>query len=116
MELTMLSKSQIKLIEKRIALGKIWPWFAWILLLGWGGAWIYSFYRIPIIANPFYVLEKLETNQIEHSTLIVLSGICPLLFNTIGFVFLVLIILFIDRMLTEKKFLEIIDILREPKG
>jgi hypothetical protein len=110
-ELAMLTQSQKKFIDNRMRLHKYWPWITALLALLWGGVSLFFYFRYPLFANPFFVIEQLEKNQVEPTTMILLSAMSPIFVMTIGFLLLVLIIFFADRMLTEKKLLQIIGIL-----
>ena len=65
-----------------------------------------------LIANPFFVIDQLEQNQLDPTTVIILSAMSPVFVMIVGFLLLMLILFFADRMLTEKKLLQIIDILK----
>ena len=108
----MLTQSQKKFIDKRTRLLKIWPSFVAVLVILWGGASLFFYFRFPLFANPFFVIEQLEKNQLEPTTMMLLSAMLPVIVMTVSFLLLILILLFTDRMLTEKKLLKIIDILK----
>ena len=84
-----------------------------MLVLLWAGGSLFMFFRFPLIANPLFVMEKLEQNQLDPVTLVLLSGMSPIFVTAMGFLLLMLILFFADRMLTEKRLLQIIDTLKE---
>jgi hypothetical protein len=112
----MLTPEQEKYLVKRTALQKIWPWAAGLLVLIWVGGMAAFFLRLPLLANPFLMIERLESGGVPSSSLVVYAAMVPLLFHFIGFLMAVLILFMVDRMLGEKKLLEIVRRLREGQG
>jgi Na+/proline symporter len=108
----MLTQSQKEFIDKRTRLHKYWPSMVAVLALLWGGASLFFYFRFPLFANPFFVIEQLEKNRLEPTTMMLLSAMLPVIVMSVSFLLLILILLFADRMLTEKKLLKIIDILK----
>ena len=90
----MLTQLQKEFIDKRMRLHKYWPWITALLALLWGGVSLFFYFRYPLFANPFFVIEQLEKNRVEPTTMILLSAMSPIFVMTIGFLLLVLIILF----------------------
>jgi len=112
----MLTPEQEKYLARRSSRQKIWPWAGGLLALIWLGGMAALFLRLPLLANPFHMLEQLEANRVPASSLVLYSGMLPLLFHMAAFLMLVLIVFFVDRMLGERKFLAIVSRLREGQG
>jgi len=76
--------------------------------------WGYLFLNIPLLVNPFYVLNQTEKGEISVSSLILLATMGSMAFLIIGFILLAFIVfMFFTGMANERKLIAIIDILRK---
>ena len=107
----MLPPEQERYVSHRTSLQKIWPWAAGFMAVIWAGGLAALFWRLPLLANPFLMIEKLEAGELTEASLTVFTAMAPLLMHGAIFLLLVLIFFFVDRMLGEKKLLEIISTL-----
>lgn len=82
----------------------------------WFGFCVYAYLKVPMLANPVYLMDKMQNNQLETSTLYLLAGMSPVLFITTSLVVTCLLIAIFDFMKREESLLKIIQTLRERKN
>ncbi|MCD4784498.1 MAG: hypothetical protein K8T10_11810 [Candidatus Eremiobacteraeota bacterium] len=111
----MLSDDDLKFIEKRKKINKYWPIIGITLPLMLISVFLYLFLRTPKLANPYHVVDLLNTNKLDPTSMSILSVICPL---TIDFLFITMGILIIYVWLAvkmERKYIRMIDELKADK-
>ncbi len=110
----MLTEKQEIFLSQRKSFTKSGSWIGTILLLIVIIFWSYLFLNIPLLINPFFVLNQIEKGEIFHSTLALLATMGSMAFLIIGFVLIVLIVsIFFIGTTNERKLIAIINVLRK---
>ena len=112
----MLADPQEKFIEKRRRSVKRWKWRASLILVPAGAFWVYGFFRMPLLFNPFHFVEQMKTDAVAPAHLFVLASAGSMF----GFLSLGLVLAFAIASYaftqTEKKYLDIIGTLQGNTG
>ncbi|MCB1615813.1 MAG: hypothetical protein KDI30_07345 [Pseudomonadales bacterium] len=107
-----MNDEQNSFLAKREKLTRQWKW-AGSVLLGWSVLlYGYLFFFSPLLANPFYVIERIKEGDMERSTLELMAVLLPVVTGTLFLVLLVFILLSFVIFKNEKKYQEIIAAMR----
>lgn len=103
-----LSYEEQRFVEKRASLMRTWRYVGTIMLAMIIGFGVWLFFSKPLLADPFIVMTKLESNSIPESTMALMAGILPVVI-LMCIVLAISIILFVFASFSnEKKYLKII--------
>lgn len=65
---------------------------ATVLLAVWLGGWIFLTVRVPLLGNPFHVIDRLQRNDLEPGTLTLVAAIGPIVLHLLGLMTAVLLL------------------------
>lgn len=107
----MLFDAELKYIDRRTRLIRIWRYVGLAVLLILVLFTCYLFLNSPLLINPFHVTEQIEAGAIPQSTLLIMAAMMPL----VMFVMVVLVVFPCAAFAIERKLLAIIQKLRDRK-
>lgn len=107
-----LNQDEVRFLGRRRKLISAWRYAGPLTLLLIFGLAIFLGLRSPMMVNPFAIIERLEAGTLAQSTLEMMAMFVPLLVITICFILIVLIQLMYVAFSNEKKYLQIIDLLK----
>lgn len=96
-------------LARRRRSAKSWPLVGMLLLLGILAFLVWLFLRNPLLVNPFEVASRLEAGTIERSTMMLMTGMLPVMSLACFFILLVMIIFVFTAFSNENKYIKIID-------
>jgi len=96
-------------LKKRRGLLRAWRYAGPLLLLMVGVLAVYVFIRTPMMINPFAVIAALEAGTLAPDMLRLMAVFVPMLFVTVCFLLVVLVLLMYVAFANERKYLEILD-------
>ncbi len=111
-----LDQTQRKFLQQRRKLIRTWRWMGLSLLLAMAATMIWLWIEQPLLVNPYEVIDRLESGEIENSTLAVMAMMLPLLFLICFFLLAVVVLFAYISFSNEKKHLSIIDTLNSDGG
>lgn len=85
----MLSEAEHRFLEERRRRNRFGRPAMIGVVVVWAGFWAGLVVKVPLLANPFAVAERLRADQLEPSTTATLAAMCPLLFTVVGVLVLV---------------------------
>ena len=56
------------------------------LLVVWVAGWIFVAIRVPLLGNPFHLIDRLQRNDVEPGTLALVAGIGSIALQLLGLV------------------------------
>jgi hypothetical protein len=74
-------------------------------LVVWLSLWIFLYVRIPLLANPLQVIDRLQRDQIMPGTVVTMASALPVAFTLFGVLLTILLILAWSRIRTERHLL-----------
>jgi uncharacterized BrkB/YihY/UPF0761 family membrane protein len=104
-----LNQQQNSFLEKRRKLVKSWSYVGPLMMLLVLGLAAYVYVKSPLLINPYEVLARLQSGSIEQSTLMTMAVILPIVFITVCFLLIVLIVMLYAAIANEKKYIEILN-------
>ena len=111
----MLFDAELKYIDRRTRLIRIWRYVGLAVLLILVLFTCYLFLNSPLLINPFHVTEQIEAGAISQSTLLIMAAMMPLVMLLVMFVMVVLVVFLYAAFANERKLLAIIQKLRDKK-
>lgn len=99
---------QLRFLEKRRQLLKYWKpimGITAVLLIGLA-VWLYI--SAPLFANPLHTLERLESEDLDTVSLMLMAAMVPVLVTTILFLLLLLLLFTADSLHREDKYQKIV--------
>lgn len=111
-----LNEKQNRYLQKRQATLKAWKYAGPLMLIGVIGFVIYLFTAVPLLINPFEILSRLESGTLGISSMEVIAVILPIMSLLVCFLLLVIIALMHSAISNEKRYLDIIEILRRARS
>ncbi len=107
-----LTPSEERFVAKRKAMLR--PFFFVMVLCAVAvvGFWVYEIFATPLLADPFHVLERLEEDSLDETTLVTMAAFCPLLFSLVMVMALALMAFAAGFARREMKYLTLMDRLR----
>lgn len=108
-----LTVQQQDFIIRRVKMLKTWPIALTAVLLGFIGLCVYLYIRVPQMVDPMHVAEKIENKEFEVETLQTMALMLPVVFLILIAVMFALIIFVHIGMMKERKYLKIIDAMRD---
>jgi hypothetical protein len=108
-----LTRAQEDFLLKRKKLVQSWPFVGTFLLLFllFIAGWMY--FHNPLLVNPFAVAAEVDAASLDPSTLILMAILLPVGILVAFFVLTVLVLLGFGVIFNEKKYQQIIDVLKE---
>ncbi len=96
-------------LQRRKKLITAWRLVGPLALSGLTVLFVWLYFKVPLLANPFEAAERLGSGAIDESTLATMSLLLPVMVSLCFFV-LVAIILFVYAMISnEKRYIKAID-------
>lgn len=80
-----------------------------LVFLAWLGFCTYLYFRVPLLANPWYVGDQIAANAVDTRMLAMLAALCPLAILMVGFVFACLLVFVWGWARMERRYLEILE-------
>lgn len=111
----MLEDNDQNFIKKRTRLIKLWPITGGLCISILLGLIAWLFFKNPLLANPFYVIDRLKENSIDISMLTLMAGILPIVVLSALLLCVVLVLLGFIMFSHEKKYLRLISELSSDK-
>jgi hypothetical protein len=75
-----LSEQEQAFLARRAKLLKAWPYADTTLLITLIGFSAHLFWRVPMLANPYAALARIEANSVPASTMMLSAVLLPILF------------------------------------
>ena len=103
-----LNKQQKTLIERRTNLVRIWPIAGGISLALSFGLLLWLVFAHPLLANPFYVMARIEEGSVPVTTLHLMAGILPIMTLIANGLLIAIVVFAWISIRREAKYLEMI--------
>ena len=104
----MLTPKQETFLTKRQWFARRWPAIASLMLVSLLAFYGYLLWRVPFLANPFYVARQIEADAIAQSTLVVMAAMLPIAIGALVFVTAATILLGFAVFANERRYLQIV--------
>jgi len=111
-----LTDKERKFVAKRAKLVQAWPLVGLILLCLVLGVGVWLFLFMPLLANPFAVLTKLNSDSVPASTLTVMAGVLPVSVLMCLVLAIAIVLFCFVAFANEKKYIRMIRRMLEPEG
>lgn len=105
----MLSEQEKSFLQKRRKLNRAWTPIGILMILFLVGMYVYFFFRVPLMVNPYFVGDLLKQNNLAYDTMRVLAITSPCFATFVFAVVLIMIIYTWSAVCLEKKYMKIID-------
>jgi hypothetical protein len=56
-----------------------------LALLGWLCTWAWLYFQVPLLADPWTVVRRLQRNEIAPGTLVTMASLLPVVVTLLGF-------------------------------
>lgn len=103
-----LSEEDLRFLAKRARLVQAWRYVGAILLAMIVGLGMWLFLSKPLLANPFTVMERLQSNAIAESTIALMAGMLPIVVLMCIALAVAVVLFAFAAFSNEKKYLAII--------
>jgi len=103
-----LSDQERQFLAKRIRLVRAWKYVGVVLIVGLTGLWVSLFWFVPLLANPFEVMTRLNADSIPPSTMALSTALLPIIFLTCFLLALVIVLFTFASFSNERNYLVII--------
>ena len=107
---------EIRFVANRAKFVKAWPPVGGVLMCLAIGVGVWLFLFKPLLANPFAVLSKLNSDSIPASTLALMAGLLPLSVLVCIALAIAIVLFGFAAFANEKKYIAMIQRLIEPAG
>jgi hypothetical protein len=111
-----LTDKERKFVAKRAKLVQAWPLVGGVLLCLVLGVGVWLFLFMPLLANPFAVLTKLNSGSVPASTLTVMAGVLPVSVLMCLVLAIAIVLFCFVAFVNEKKYIRMIRRMAEPEG
>jgi len=74
----------------------------------WAGVWVWFVLKVPLLADPFAVANRLRVDELEPGTEALLAAMCPILFDLVGLLVLGFLVLALLWTRMERRYLRIL--------
>jgi hypothetical protein len=109
MPTSQLSTSDLKFLQRRRTLNRLWPFGGALLLLGWSVGFGLLYQAHPVLINPFDIAQRLAESPETDTTIALLAGVAPVLGLALFMVVIAFIAVLFGYHFQEKRLLRILD-------
>lgn len=103
-----LSEQEMQFLANRARLVSTWRYVGIVLLVGLVGLGLVLFWFVPLLANPFMVMARLNGDSIPSSTMALSTALLPITFLTCMLLALAIVLFVFAAFSNERKYLAIV--------
>lgn len=103
-----LSEQEMQFLANRARLVSTWRYVGIVLLVGLVGLGLVLFWFVPLLANPFTVMARLNGDSIPSSTMALSTALLPITFLTCMLLALAIVLFVFAAFSNERKYLAIV--------
>jgi hypothetical protein len=103
-----LSEDEARFVAKRSRLVKAWRPLGVLLLIGVSALAGWLFWSVPLLANPFAVLDRLQADAIPAANMALATVMLPVVFLVCVLLAVAIVLLVFAAMSNERKYLTIV--------
>jgi len=103
-----LSEQEAQFLANRTKLANAWRYVGVVLLVSLASLAGWLFWYVPLLANPFLVLTRLQDDSIPQSTMALATALLPIMVLTCLFVTMVIVLFIFATFANERKYLSIV--------
>lgn len=103
-----LSEQEMQFLANRARLVSTWRYVGIVLLVGLVGLGLALFWFVPLLANPFTVMARLNGDSIPSSTMALSTALLPITFLTCMLLALAIVLFVFAAFSNERKYLAIV--------